>query len=98
MNFFEQQHRARRCTWLMLLLFVLAVAAIVAVLDLVGVAIYIWMFDPPILYERNLLQAVPRHVYGWSTAIILGVIAWGAGRRLYQLSGGGGAGADIGGA
>jgi Zn-dependent protease with chaperone function len=95
MNFFEQQHRARRHTALMLLLFALAVAAIVAVLDLVGVVIYIWMFDPPILYESNLLQAVPRQVYGWSTAVILGVIAWGTGRRLYQLSGGGVAVADM---
>src|SRR5882672_1374805 len=95
MDFFEQQHRARSRTWLMLLLFVLAVAAIVAVLNLVGVAVYIWIFDPPILYERNLLQAVPRHVYGWSTAVILGVIAWGTGRRLYQLSGGGVAVADM---
>jgi len=95
MNFFEQQHRARRHTALMLLLFVIAVAAIVAVLNLVGVAIYIWTVDPPILFEKNLLQAVPRHVYGWSTAIILGVIAWGTGRRLYQLSGGGVAVADM---
>src|SRR5882724_1066480 len=95
MDFFEQQHRARSRTWLMLLLFVLAVAAIVAVLNLVGVVVYIWIFDPPILYERNLLQAVPRHVYGWSTAVILGVIAWGTGRRLYQLSGGGVAVADM---
>src|SRR5437773_1313501 len=95
MDFFEQQHRARRRTWLMLILFVLAVAAIVAVLDLVGVAIYIWIFDPPILYSSNLLQAVPHRVYGWSTAVILGVIAWGTGRRLYQLSGGGVAVADM---
>src|SRR5947208_16464395 len=72
----------------MLILFVLAVAAIVAVLDLVGVAIYIWIFDPPILYSSNLLQAVPHRAYGWSTAVILGVIAWGAGRRLYPRSGG----------
>src|SRR5438093_589496 len=95
MNFFEQQHRARRHTWLMVLLFVLAVAAIVAVLDLVGVAIYIWIFDPPILYSSNLLQAVPHRAYGWSTAVILGVMAWGTGRRLYQLSGGGVAVADM---
>src|SRR5260221_11086526 len=87
MDFFEQQHRARSRTWLMLLLFVLAVAAIVAVLNLVGVAVYIWIFDPPILYERNLLQAVPRHVYGWSPAGILGVAARGTGRRRYLLSG-----------
>src|SRR5438094_6004791 len=89
MDFFEQQHRARRRTWLMLILFVLAVAAIVAVLDLVGVAIYIWIFDPPILYSSNLLQAVPHRVYGWSTAVILGVIAWGRGGRFNKSSGGG---------
>src|SRR2546429_9980221 len=92
MNFFEQQHRAQRHTWVMLILFVLAVAAIVAVLDLVGVAIYIWIFDPPILYSSNLLQAVPHRVYGWSTAVILGGIAWGRGRGRLSPSGGGGGG------
>src|SRR5204862_2826432 len=72
----------------MLLLFVLAVAAIVAVLNLVGVAIYIWL-SPKTLYSANLFAEVPRYVYGWSTAVILAVIAGGTTYRLYQLSGGG---------
>ena len=88
MDFFEQQHSARRKTGLMLLLFVLAVAAIVAVLNLVGVAIYIWL-SPKTLYSANLFAEVPRYVYGWSTAVILAVIAGGTTYRLYQLSGGG---------
>jgi len=57
MNFFEQQHRARRRTWLMLLLFVLAVAAIVAAFDLVCAVVYILLFDPQILYSSRLIAA-----------------------------------------
>src|SRR5712692_1965718 len=95
MNFFEQQHRARRHTALMVLLFVLAVAAIVAVLDLVGVVVYLWVFDPPMVYPGNLLEQVPRHVYVWSTLVILSIIAGGTGFRFYQLSGGGVAVADM---
>src|SRR5260221_8639145 len=95
MNFFEQQHRARRRTWLMLLLFVLAVAAIVAAFDLVCAIVYIWLFDAQILYSSSLLQQVPRSVYLWSTLATLLVIGWGTASRLYQLSGGGVAVADL---
>jgi len=45
MDFFEQQHRARRRTWLMLLLFVLAVVGIVAAFDVVCAIVYVWLFD-----------------------------------------------------
>jgi len=95
MDFFEQQHRARRRTWLMLLLFVLAVAAIVAAFDLVCAIVYIWLFDVQILYSSSLLQQVPRSVYAWSTLGTLLVIGWGTASRLYQLSGGGVAVADL---
>src|SRR5881396_3755666 len=95
MDFFEQQHRARRHTWLMLLLFVLAVAAIVAAFDLVCAVVYIWLFDVQILYSSNLLQQVPRSVYLWSTLATLLVIGWGTASRLYQLSSGGVAVADL---
>ena len=95
MNFFEHQAQARHLTVLMLLLFVLAVAAIVAVLDLVVAAVYIWMFDPQMVYLGNLLAQVPRHVYVWSTVAILSIIAGGTGFRFYQLSGGGVAVADM---
>jgi Zn-dependent protease with chaperone function len=95
MNFFEQQAQARRRTALMLLLFVLAVAAIVVVLNLVGVAVYIWMSDSPSLYSGDVLLQVPHRVYVWSTVVILSVIAGGTGFRLYQLSGGGSAVADM---
>src|SRR5438552_8445711 len=95
MDFFEQQHRARRRTWLMLLLFVLAVAAIVAAFDLVCAIVYIWLFDVQILYSSSLLQQVPRSVYAWSTIGTLLVIGWGTASRLYQLSGGGVAVADL---
>ncbi len=95
MDFFEQQHRARRRTWLMLILFVLAVAAIVAAFDLVCAIVYIWLFDVQILYSSSLLQQVPRSVYLWSTLATLLVIGWGTASRLYQLSGGGVAVADL---
>jgi len=95
MDFFEQQHRARRRTWLMLILFVLAVAAIVAEFDLVCAIVYIWLFDVQILYSSSLLQQVPRSVYLWSTLATLLVIGWGTASRLYQLSGGGVAVADL---
>ncbi len=95
MDFFEQQHRARRRTWLMLILFVLAVAAIVAAFDLVCAIVYIWLVDVRILYSSSLLQQVPRSVYLWSTIVTLLVIGWGTASRLYQLSGGGVAVADL---
>src|SRR5882672_7889624 len=79
----------------MLLLFVLAVAAIVAAFDLVCAIVYIWLFDVQILYSSSLLQQVPRSVYVWSTLATLLVIGWGTASRLYQLSGGGVAVADL---
>src|SRR5207247_8825415 len=82
MDFFEQQHRARRRTWLMLILFVLAVAAIVAAFDLVCAIVYIWLFDVKILYSSRLLQQVPRSVYLWSNLATLLVIGWGTASRL----------------
>src|SRR5947209_6811686 len=95
MDFFEQQHRARRRTWLMLLLFVLAVIAIVAAFDLVCAIVYVWLFDVPIPNSNGLLQQVPRSVYVWSTLATLLVIGWGTASRLVQLSGGGVAVADL---
>jgi Zn-dependent protease with chaperone function len=95
MNFFEQQHRARRRTALMLLLFALAVAAIVAVLDLAGAAAYIWLFDLPVLYSSDPLRHVPRHVYVWISALVLVIIAAGTAKRLYSLFAGGVAVADL---
>src|ERR1700704_5101457 len=95
MDFFEQQHRARRRTWLMLLLFVLAVAAIVAAFDLICAIVYVWLFDTQILYSSSLLQQVPRSVYVGSTLATLLVIGWGTASRLYRLSGGGVAVADL---
>ncbi len=95
MDFFEHQQRARLRTGVMLLLFVLAVAAIVAVLNLVGAAVYILVFDPSILYASDLLGEVPRSVFGWISVVVLCVIAGGTAYRLYQLSGGGVAVADL---
>src|SRR6266571_554689 len=95
MDFFEQQHRARRRTWLMLLLFVLAVVAIVTAFDLVCAIVYVWLFDVPIPNSNGLLQQVPRSVYLWSTLATLLVIGWGTASRLVQLSGGGVAVADL---
>ncbi len=90
MDFFEQQHRARRRTALMVLLFTLAVVAIVVVLDLVGACVYAVLINQRILLRSsNWLLNVPTRVYVWTTVSILFVIGWGTLSRLDELSGGG---------
>jgi len=89
-DFFEQQHRARRRTGLMVLLFTLAVVAIVVVLDLVGAFVYAVLINQRILLRSsNWLLDVPTRVYVWTTVSILFVIGWGTLSRLDELSGGG---------
>ena len=96
MDFFEQQHRARRRTGLMVLLFVLAVVVIVVVLDLVGACAYMLLFNQRILrHSGSWLLEVPTRVYVWTTVSILLVIAWGTLSRLDRLSAGGTAVAEM---
>ena len=60
MTFFEHQAAARRNTKLMVLLFALAVVAVIVAVDLVLAALYIWSEDEP---SMAMLAAVPAGVY-----------------------------------
>jgi len=89
MDFFEQQQSARRQTWLMVLVFLIAVAGIVLAINVVGGWIYLYATDRPLLPVVRALAAVPRSAYVVTTLVVLGVVAWGTLTRMYELSGGG---------
>jgi Zn-dependent protease with chaperone function len=89
MDFFEQQHRARRHTWLMALMFLLAVAGIVVSINVVGGWIYLFATDRPLLPVVYALGAVPHSAYVVTTLVVLGIVAGGTLTRMYDLSGGG---------
>ncbi|HET7764930.1 MAG TPA: M48 family metalloprotease [Burkholderiales bacterium] len=91
MDFFEQQHRARRNTGWILLAFLVAVAAIVLSINVVGGTIYLFATDRPLLPFGRALAAVPHSAYVITTVVVLGVIFGGTLVRLNQLSGGGAA-------
>jgi Zn-dependent protease with chaperone function len=95
MDFFEQQHRARRRTAWILLAFVIAVAAIVLSINVVGGWIFLWATDQPFFPVVKALAAVPHSAYWVTTVIVLGVILAGTVLRLRELSGGGVAVADM---
>ena len=90
MDFFAQQHRARRHTTLMVFLFVLAVAAIVLAVDLVAAATWLALAGDTMLSRRaSLLGQVPAPVYWGGTLVALVVIAGGTLYRIIELSKGG---------
>jgi len=92
MNFFEHQHRARRRSAWLVLLFVLAVAAIVAATNIpVLAAFYLINFnlDGLVPFDQWLRQH-PR-IPIWTTAIAAGLIGGASLYRLLTLSRGGGA-------
>jgi len=95
MDFFEHQHRARRNTGWILLAFLVAVAAIVLSINVVGGYIYVLATDRPLLPVVRALAAVPHSAYVVTTIVVLGVILGGTLVRLNQLSGGGVAVADM---
>ena len=89
MDFFEQQHRARRRTGWILLAFLLAVALIVLSINVAGGYIYLVATERPLLPVGRALAAVPHSAYLITTLVVLGVIGGGTLVRLNQLSGGG---------
>ncbi|HVQ61502.1 MAG TPA: M48 family metalloprotease [Burkholderiales bacterium] len=95
MDFFEQQHRARRNTAWILLAFLLAVAAIVVSINVVGGAIYLIATERPLLPVLPALAAVPRSAYVVTTLVVLGVILAGTLVRLNELADGGVAVAEM---
>jgi len=99
MDFFEHQQQARRHTALMVVLFVLAVAATVAVVDLIGVVVYVLTNHPRgSLFGGAFTGAfarTPGGVHLGIAVVTLGVIGFGSGLRLYDLSAGGTAVANM---
>jgi len=97
MNFFEYQHQARRQSALLVLLFVVAVLAIIALVDL-AVAGLVMAFTHNV-YEPfpsfpGWLQAHPK-VLGWTSLGTFGLIASASLYRMASLSRGGGAVASL---
>jgi len=95
MDFFEQQHRARRNTAWILLAFLLAVAAIVVSINVVGGTIYLVATERPLFPVGPALAAVPRSAYLITTVVVLGVILCGTLVRLHELADGGVAVAEM---
>ena len=95
MDFFEQQHRARRNTGWILIAFLLAVAGIVLSINVTGGYIYLFATERPLLPVGLALASVPRSAYAITTLVVLGAIAWGTLGRIYALAGGGVAVADM---
>jgi Zn-dependent protease with chaperone function/uncharacterized tellurite resistance protein B-like protein len=96
LDFFQQQQHARRHTVLMLLLFVAAVAAIVAMVDFVAAIVWAWVAGAEAATLGQLLLVVtPRPVYYVATALVLAAIASATAKRLWELSEGGAAVAEM---
>jgi Zn-dependent protease with chaperone function len=89
MDFFEQQHEARRNTAWILVAFLAAVAAIVLSINVVGGWIYLVATERPLLPVVRALLAVPHSAYWVTTFVVLGVILGGTLVRMHELSGGG---------
>jgi Zn-dependent protease with chaperone function len=85
-DFFANQQQARRYSALLLVLFGLAVVALVLAIDaLVG-----WLLVAGDLREDyHRLADVPRSVYGWTSAATLALIGFGTLRRMWELGAGG---------
>jgi Zn-dependent protease with chaperone function len=96
-SFFEHQQLARRNTRVMVFFFLLAVLAIVATVDLVVGAVYLWNMTvhvprgapPPGLAQ--LFALVPVHVYVWGAIFTGGVIFFVSLVNMAKLSEGGAA-------
>ena len=79
MNFFEHQESARRTTRRLILLFVLAVIAIVIAVNVVATFVYLGVFSPPL----------PRGFYPTNTLVTLLMIGGGTWWESARLAAGG---------
>jgi Zn-dependent protease with chaperone function len=90
MNFFAQQQRARTHTRRMLILFVLAVACIVAAVDLVLLIAFGAAGHGKSKWLSN-IGAVQPHALFWASVAVLAVIGIATAYKISTLRGGGGA-------
>ena len=95
MDFFEQQHHARRHTRLMVVMFVVAVAAVVAVLNIAGAIAWSLATEVPLFELGSIFRQAPRELYFGVTALTLAIIAIGTISTLIKLSAGGTAVAEM---
>ncbi len=82
MNFFEHQQLARRNTRVMVVLFLLAVVAIVLGIDLLVAALYLMFEDAP-------AAAVPREVWLVTSLVTFGIVFFVSLVNVFKLAGGG---------
>ncbi len=92
MNFFEHQTRARRRTFWYVTLFVLAVAAIVGVFNIVALSI-VWMLMNDLNAWVSLSDWLAVHPQAmlWTTFLTIGFVATASFYRVLSLASGGGA-------
>ena len=95
MDFFASQERAEKQTRLMLVLFLLAVVCIVLAINIVGGLIYLFANFSHADSVAQGLSTVPHKAYWITTAVVLGVIAYGSINRMSSLAGGGAAVAEM---
>ncbi len=95
MDFFASQERAEKQTRLMLVLFLLAVVCIVLAINIVGGLIYLFANFSHADSVAQGLSTVPHKAYWITTAVVLGVIAYGSISRMSSLAGGGAAVAEM---
>jgi Zn-dependent protease with chaperone function len=93
-TFFEHQSLARRNSRVMVVLFLLAVAAVVIAVDLVLAAVYLWSMSEPLAPA----PAVPRSLYVWGAVVTAGTIFIVSLINVSRLGGGGAVVAEMAGA
>ena len=102
MNFFEHQALARRNSKVMVLLFLLAVAAVVAAVDLVLACVWVWgsseMNANQALSLADQFRLVPHSLYAWGAIATAGLIFLVSIINVTRLGGGGAVVADMAGA
>jgi Zn-dependent protease with chaperone function len=100
-SFFEHQHLARRNSRVMVVLFLLAVAAVVAAVDLVLAWAWIWghgQFAAPPDGDPGVaatFRRVPREVLVWGGVLTAGTILAVSAFNVLKLAGGGAAVAEM---
>ncbi len=87
MNFFEQQHQARQNTRILVMLFVLAVGAIVLAVN--GMAVLVWRVTHGAVLSGPLAAHYPNHFFLTNTVLTVGLISAGTLIELLNLRDGG---------
>src|SRR5262245_55630120 len=86
MNFFEHQQLARRNSRVMVVLFVLSVAAVIVAVNLVVGAVYLVFTENPAIRD---FAHVPRPVYMWGAIATFTIICVVSLVNIIELAGGG---------